>query len=94
MEDTLSGKYEFFEKFKETIVARVIEKEKEIMETVPKTQDFIKKMVINIGYMQSYEAMNLARHIPTPRLSKITAFKNKQLEAEEELRNYLKKDFI
>jgi hypothetical protein len=60
----LSGKYDFFEKFKAEMVDQ-IDKNKMIKENeAHHANGYIKKLLINIGHMESQTALETFRKIP------------------------------
>ena len=60
----LDGKYEFFEKFKEAMVDEYYDIRVEVDDENQGGPDYHKRLLINVGYYNSYKALRTARNMP------------------------------
>ena len=82
----LSGKYAYFETFKtgiQNIFATSTFKDKK------KYNDYIKKLMINIGHMESATALNTYRQIPNAKMQVVYKIKDENNIQDRNLRDQL-----
>ena len=85
----LSGKYSFFETLKNEITHKCM-KQKALKENDAYHQSgYIKKLLINVGHMESQTAMLTFRQIPNAKMQKVYKYKDENTLNDNFLRHKL-----